>query len=329
MRIAVVGLGSWGCALSQHLATKGVAILGWDTDLALLDEIRFKRENSRYLPGQILHESIHTAKSLEEVASESVVLIALPSKALSSVSPKFLGALPRDATIVSVVKGFEPLSAKTPLSFLREIAPSLKYCSLSGPSFAKDIVKGLPASIVAASKDAGIAEKVAALFSSTTLRVYRSEDEIGVELGGALKNVIAIAAGVSDGLDLGDSARAGTITRGLAEITRLAVALGAKRETLSGLSGLGDLLMTATSIQSRNRKVGLRLGKGEKLEDILSTLGSTAEGVSTAPLALSLARSHGVEVPIIEGVNRLLFEGLNPRELAFGLITRPLRAEFD
>lgn len=329
MRVAVIGLGSWGTALSQHLASKDISIIGWDINKELLEEISFKKTNSRYLPSSKLSDKIEVSDSLSDLSQEKIVIIALPSKVIGSLSSKIFETFSPDTIVVSVVKGFEPQSSKTPIAFFRSIAPNLKYCILSGPSFAKDVIKGLPASVVAASQDPNVAEQIASLFSSSTLRVYSTYDEVGVELGGALKNVIAIAAGVSDGLSLGESARAGTITRGLAEITRLAVALGAKRETLSGLSGLGDLLMTATSDQSRNRLVGLRLGRGEKLPDILASIGSTAEGVSTAPLALSLARANEVETPIIEGVNKVLFEGLSPNDLASGLISRPLRAEFE
>lgn len=217
----------------------------------------------------------------------------------------------------------------TPLQYLEErIKAPLSYGVLSGPSFAKDVVQGRPCGVVAASRDETTARRIAELFSSESMKVYVSLDPLGVELGGAVKNVIALAAGLSDGLGFGESARAGLITRGLAEIMRLAEAMGAKRETLAGLSGLGDLSMTASSPTSRNYTVGFRLGKGEKLSDILFDLGSVAEGVHTAPIVMKLALRYSVEVPICEQVNQLLLGKSTPKELVRNLMARPLRSEF-
>lgn len=232
--------------------------------------------------------------------------------------------------IVSATKGLERDSGLTPLSYAAEKLSVARdtLAVISGPSFASDLVAGHPISIVAGSTSEPLAHEVATTLSTESLRVYTSTDPLGVELGGILKNVIAIAAGVSDSLEYGPSARAALITRGLAEMAALATAMGANFKTLSGLSGLGDLLMTATENQSRNRAVGLQLGKGAKLEDVIASLGSTAEGVSSAPLVQKVAREKGVEVPITDQVVRLLRGEVIPGELTKALMSRPLRREF-
>jgi glycerol-3-phosphate dehydrogenase (NAD(P)+) len=241
-----------------------------------------------------------------------------------------LPKLPSFKTLVSATKGLEKTTGQSPLTFARKTLqiPEGALCVISGPSFASDLAAGRPLSVTAASQSAETATAVAEALSGDSLRVYMSTDPLGVELGGILKNVIAIACGASDSLGFGPSARAALITRGLAEMSRLAVAAGADARTLSGLSGLGDLVMTATEDQSRNRQVGLRLGRGEKIDEIIKTLGSTAEGVSTAPLVQQLARQKGVETPITDLVARLIEGAIAPTDLAKALMNRPLRSEF-
>ncbi len=326
-QIAVLGLGNWGTALANHLANKGYPVLGWTIHPEVVESINSKNINPYCLSDLRLSQNLRATLDLGLASSRSTVVLAFPSAALSELIPTLSPA--KDAILVSAIKGIEMNSLLTPLGFCeRNLKRPCKLAVLSGPSFAKDVAAGLPCGVVAASKDRLTARKVAELFSNEYMKAYVSDDAIGVELGGILKNVIAVAAGICDGLQLGDSARVGLITRGLAEITRLAVALGARRETLAGLSGLGDLTMTATCDASRNRTVGLRLGRGESLDHIVETLGSVAEGVKTAPLVLQLARKHQVEMPITEEMNQILLGKASAQDALAKLISRPIKSEF-
>ena len=326
-QVSVIGLGHWGTALANHCASKGLSVCGWSRELSVVESINSQHRNSGYLSEVVLHESLVATHSLEEALSAEFVVLALPARVLPEVIP--LLRMGEEQIVVSAIKGLEPKSAMTPLSFAAAHLPQKNPLSvLSGPSFAKDIVARRPAGVVAASADEGVARKVAELFTSDCLKVYISTDPLGVELGGILKNVIALAAGVCDGLQYGDSARAGLITRGLAEMMRLAGAMGADIRTLSGLSGLGDLVMTSTVDLSRNRTVGLRLGRGEKLDHIVKTLGSVAEGVWTTPLAVKLAEKYEIDMPITLGVQKLLNGEATPQEMAKMLLSRPPRREF-
>lgn len=325
LTVGVIGLGNWGTALAQHLSVKGITVIGWSKDKEEVQSIQNSKMHPHFFPGkQLLFRAVDT---LSEVLKSQTVIIAVPSAALDEVvsSMKNVDAL----QIVSAIKGFEKENLLTPLQYLEKKGCNPKnLCVLSGPSFASEVIEQKPCGIVAASVQESFAQIVAALFSSPSMRVYTSSDPLGVELGGALKNVIALAAGVSDGLGFGDSARAGLITRGLSEMVRLGVALGAKKETFFGLSGLGDLAMTASSTTSRNHTVGFRLGKGESLDHILRTLGSVSEGVATAPLVLDLAKRHSLEMPIAEAICELLRGGTTALAMAQRLMERPLRSEF-
>ena len=325
--VSVLGLGNWGTALAHHLAEKGIAVTGWSREPDVVISIRDSRRHPHCLKEFELSSNIHATGDLEQALAAQFIVLVTPSDALVEMVPAIARA--EDAIVVSAVKGFEMQSRTTPLGYLARIAPQLNQTvAFSGPSFAHDVTSGKPCGIVAASRNSSAAAQVAQLFSGRSMKVYTSDDPIGVELGGAVKNVIAVAAGVSDGLDLGDSARAGLITRGLAEMMRLAHALGAKRETLAGLSGLGDLSMTATSSQSRNRTVGYRLGRGEKLQEIIQSLGSVAEGVRSAPIVEALALEHKVDMPIVHAVGKLLRSEFGAHELARELVARPTKAEF-
>lgn len=325
--VGVLGAGNFGTALSQHLASRGCKVIAWSISEDLVHSINSSRRHNLYLSDIDLHENIVATTDLEEALNCPKVLLALPSAALPEVLPKL--SFKPETLLISVVKGLTGDSLETPLQATKRLLnPCPVLTVLSGPSFAIDIVKGLPSGLVAAAEKEEDARTVAALFSNESMKVYVSTDPLGVELGGILKNVIAVAAGISDGLGLGDSARAGLITRGLVEMSRLAAAMGAKARTLSGLSGLGDLVLTATCDSSRNRTVGLRLGKGEKLEHIIKTLGSTAEGVRTAPYVLQLAAKHGVEMPVTEHVSRVIEGAMTPQQALQSLITRPLKKEF-
>jgi len=326
--ISVLGLGNWGTALANHLATAGHSVLGWTIEEEIVQGIKENRRNPCFQSQTELSKNLEATLDLKACLKNQIVLFALPAVALSDVVPRLL--LEDGAIFISAVKGLEQKTLLTPLQFAKQNLPNKNvfFTVLSGPSFAKDLVDGRPAGIVSASNKPEIAKRVAEIFSNETLKIYTSSDPLGVEIGGIVKNVIALAAGVCDGLQLGDSARAGLITRGLAEIMRLATAMGANPKTLAGLSGLGDLVLTATSTTSRNYTVGARLGSGESLDHIIQTLGSTAEGVTTTPLVLSLASKHSVEMPICMAVNRILTGESTPTAVVQELISRPLKEEF-
>lgn len=326
--ISVLGLGNWGTALAHHLASKGYEVVGWTNEPEVAESIGKTGRNAKYLPFAELSPKLKATTNLEEALLKEVIVLAIPSSALSDVVPR-LKVL--DSTIiVSATKGIEKTTKLTPLQFVdKNLSKKASMAVLSGPSFAKDVVKRLPVGVVAASSDEAVARRVADLFTSEWMRVYVSTDPLGVELGGITKNIIALAAGVCDGLGFGESARAGLITRGLAEMMKFAKAMGAEEKTLFGLSGLGDLAMTATSSTSRNHTVGVRLGRGEKLSDIIASLGSVAEGVATTPLILDLARQRGVEMPITEHVSLLCEGKLSAPDLAKSLVSRPTKREFD
>ena len=324
-RIAVVGMGAWGSALALHCARAGHSVVGWNRDKAVVE--RALSSGEFQFAGAMLPfpSNLKITHQLQDTANAELTIIALPARALAEVGPHVAARV-----IVSATKGLEKDSGLTPLSYAAEKLKLARdtLAVISGPSFASDLIAGHPISIVASSSSEALAQEVATTLSNESLRVYTSTDPLGVELGGILKNVIAIAAGVSDSLEYGPSARAALITRGLAEMAALATAMGANFKTLSGLSGLGDLLMTATESQSRNRAVGLQLGKGAKLSAVIASLGSTAEGVSSAPLVQRLAQEKGVAVPITDQVVRLLRGEVVPGELTKALMNRPLRREF-
>jgi glycerol-3-phosphate dehydrogenase (NAD(P)+) len=314
--IGVVGLGNWGTALAQHCSALGNKVIGWDRDRSVVNSINTNKCHSKYHEGISLN--FDATDNIDECINSEFIILAVPSEALETIR---LENIRKDSIIISAIKGF--IGEKTPLQYL-ESKVSNSLCVLSGPSFAYDVIRGNPLGIVAGSKD--VAEIVSTKFSGRGMRIYPSTDSLGVELGGALKNIIAIAAGVSDGLGYGDSTRAGIITRGLAEMIRLSSALGAKFETLCGLSGLGDLLMTASSPLSRNRTLGFRLGRGEKIQDI--NLGSVAEGIGTSKKALILGKKCGVELPITEQVVKLIEGEITPIEMEKNLLARALNKEF-
>ncbi|MCB0328538.1 MAG: NAD(P)-dependent glycerol-3-phosphate dehydrogenase [Bdellovibrionales bacterium] len=325
--IGVLGLGNWGTALSDHLARNGHHVVCWDRDAAVIQSVRNHGKNSRYHSEFTLHEDLQPVDDPDTVFQQPVLLLTIPSKALEEVFKS--REMPQDTMIISAIKGLEPHTLLTPLQFMHKRYPMHERLAVfSGPSFSSDVIRRRPAGVVAASRDGVVAREVSELFRGDTMRVYLSSDPLGVELGGILKNVIALAVGVSDGLDLGDSARAALITRGLAEMTRLAVAMGAQEKTLFGLSGMGDLIMTATCDRSRNRTVGLRLGRGEPLEDILRTLGSTAEAVGTTQLVMQLAEEHQVEMPIAEAASAMLAGEVSPSDMIQRFISRPTKSEF-
>ena len=324
--VSVIGLGNWGTALANHLAKNGCEVRGWSNSPAEIDGINEWHKNPTYLKDVELHERFSACRSMEDLFKCDLLLLVVPSAALGSVVPR-LSSLSSDIPIISAIKGFEEKTLKTPLQFAKEYLPN-PLCVISGPSFAVEIAHGKPAGVVAASSDDATARFVAETFSSPLLKVYTSNDPLGVELGGAVKNVIALAAGMCDGLDLGESARAGLITRGLAEIVRLASAMGAQPQTFSGLSGIGDLAMTATSPLSRNHTVGFLLGQGKSLNEILETLGSVCEGVHSTPLVMKLAKSFNIDMPITEQMDKFLKGEVSVHQVVENLLLRPMKREF-
>ncbi|HMO02364.1 MAG TPA: NAD(P)H-dependent glycerol-3-phosphate dehydrogenase [Oligoflexia bacterium] len=327
-KLTVLALGSWGTALAEHLARAGRDVLGWTKSGEIAETINNHHRNPCYLRECALSPRLIATTDLNEALKRDIIILATPSSALAEFAEIFVVA-PGNFIIVSAVKGLEPNSLMTPLQFLKSkgIAEN-RLAVLSGPSFAVDVAALRPVGVVSASADGRLAEQVGRIFTANFLRAYFSDDPLGVELGGIVKNVIAIAAGVSDALGFGESARAGLVTRGLAEMMRLARCLGAKPLTLCGLSGLGDLSMTVTSDLSRNRQVGLRLGAGEPLDKIIGDLGTVAEGIYSTPLIEKLSFELQVEMPITRQVARLLRGEADPRVMAEELIRRSPKYEF-
>lgn len=326
--IAVIGAGSWGTALAVLLAEKNYEVSLWVYENALAQEIKRTRVNRVYLPGVSLLERIKVSDEIEEVIKDAeYILNAVPTQFIREVFKNTATHISQDAVVVSVSKGIEKRTLLTPSQVLRELL-GRDVAVLSGPTFAKEVIRKLPTAVTIASTDGNAGIRLQGLFSTDYLRVYTHDDVLGVELGGALKNVIAIASGISDGLALGFNARAALITRGLAEITRLGVAMGARENTFGGLSGLGDLLLTCTSRISRNYTVGFELGGGRRLKDILSGMVMVAEGIATAESAYELSQRYKVEMPIVEQVYSIIYEDKDPATAVRDLMNRSLKSEF-
>ena len=327
--IAVLGAGSWGTALALLLAGNGYPVLFWGKDSARMARMAHDNENSVYLPGYPFPESLKVNDDLEDItATTGNVVIAVPSHAFRATLNAIVPGLSPDASISWASKGLETGSGKVLSQVFSEICSDrIQSSVISGPTFASEVAKGLPTVLTVASENAKTAANVASWLRNDRVRVYTNNDVIGVQLGGAIKNVMAIAAGISDGLGFGVNARAALITRGLAELQRLGIAMGGKPETFSGLTGAGDLILTCTDNLSRNRRVGLGLGQGRALSEILAELGQEAEGVSTAKELLQVARAHKVDMPITEQVYKVLYEHLAPKKAVEALFERQARSE--
>jgi glycerol-3-phosphate dehydrogenase (NAD(P)+) len=330
-RIVVLGAGSWGTALAVHLARDGRPVCLWARDEALVEEMIANAANTRYLADVPLPAAVLPTASLETALDAAqFVVVAVPSHGLRAVVRTAAPRLPADAVVVSAAKGLEADSLLRMSEVIEEeTGGRLPVVVLSGPSFAAEVARGLPTAVLAASSNERAATRVQEQFRGRGLRLYVSDDVAGVEIGGALKNVIAIAAGVVEGLGLGRNAMAALITRGLAEISRLASAEGARRETLAGLSGLGDMVLTCTGDLSRNRHVGIELGRGRRLEDILGGMRMVAEGVPTTRAALALGARHGLELPIAAQMSAVLDGRVSPLDAVEMLMGRRQRAEVD
>lgn len=327
--VGVLGAGSWGTALSVHLARQGHVVRLWARDPRLVEEMHVRRANAVYLPDVTLPKCIVVTNALDAALDESdLVVSAMPSHGCRAVMRAAAPHVKIGATIVSATKGLEADTLQRPSEVIaEELGAGHPVVALSGPSFATEVAHELPTAVVAASSHPGATHIVQAEFRGPCFRLYGSDDVIGVEIGGALKNVIAIAAGVVEGLGLGHNALAALITRGLAELTRLACAAGGRRETLAGLSGLGDLVLTCTGDLSRNRHVGIELARGRKLDEILAGMKMVAEGVQTTGAALALGARHGVELPIVTQMAEVLAGRADVRSAFDALMVRRQRAE--
>lgn len=332
MRVAVLGDGGWGTALALALARNGHAPRVWGPSEEYIREIRETRRNRKFMPGVELPAAIEwTADPEETLAGAEAVVLVVPSKYVRATLERFAGAYRAAGAppVVSATKGFDESTQERMTEAVAELWSAKAPAALSGPSIAPETARGVPTAVTVACADEAGARRFQDLFNGDTFRVYTSDDVRGVELGGALKNVIALAAGVCDGLGFGHNAKAALITRGLAEITRLGVALGAHPQTFYGLSGIGDLMVTCFSPQSRNRTVGERLGRGETLAQILAGMEQVAEGVCTCGPALALARAADVPAPVMEQVDAILHRGKKPKDAVVELMRRDPRAERD
>jgi glycerol-3-phosphate dehydrogenase (NAD(P)+) len=328
MRVGVIGAGAWGTALAKILTENGLDATLWCREEDVRLSIVERRENARFLPEVSLPMGLKATSDFAEAAGQAEILVlAVPSSYVRAVAREVAPFARGPRRIVSATKGLEEDTHVRMSEVLTETFPGVAPVALSGPSFAREVAFSEPTAVVAASQDLDAAREVQARFSTPTFRIYTNEDVLGVELGGALKNVIALAVGVATGLGLGHNPKAALMTRGLAEIARLVEAMGGRRDTLFGLAGMGDLVLTCTGLLSRNRQVGIELGKGRKLSDILAGMEQVAEGVRTTHAAVALAAEHGVEMPIVAQMERLLRGVTTPREVMRELMTRPLKAE--
>jgi len=330
-RIAVIGAGAWGTALSIVLGRRSnQRVTLWAREKEVCDSISERRVNEMFLPGHRIPDSVSATQSLEEaLAHAEIVVSVMPSQHCRKLFEQMRPHIRPAMLFVSATKGLEESTLLRMTEVIASVlGPQFKVAALSGPSFAKEAARGDPTAIAVASNDSNICELVQREFSDPGLRVYTNDDVVGVELGGALKNTIAIAAGICDGLGLGHNSVAALITRGLAEITRLVIACGGKQETMSGLAGLGDLVLTCTGGLSRNRSVGVELGRGRSLPEIIAGMrGMVAEGVFTTQAAVGLAEEKGVEMPIAEQMHAILNRGKSPRDAIHDLMTRSAKSE--
>ncbi|MBU1190989.1 MAG: NAD(P)-dependent glycerol-3-phosphate dehydrogenase [Gammaproteobacteria bacterium] len=328
--IAVLGTGSWGTALAILLARNGHAVRLWGNEPAVMAELARARCNARYLPDTPFPDGISIYADLgAALADQADVLVAVPSHAFREVLNLISTKLQPDTALAWATKGLEMASGKLLHEVAEEVLPDQPHAVISGPTFAREVAAGLPTAATVAGSDLRTAEHFAALLRGTSFRAYTSNDRVGVEIGGALKNVLAIAAGISDGLGFGANSRAALITRGLAEMIRLGEALGGHRETFMGLAGVGDLVLTCTDDQSRNRRMGLALGRGQSRAAAQKSIDQVIEGVDTAREIHKLGKQYKVDLPITEQVYRVLYENLDPREAVQTLLAREPKAETD
>ncbi len=328
-RVAVLGDGAWGTALSMVLVERGAAVIQWSWSAERATELQTSRMNRKYLPGYKMPDRVTVTHDPAAFGHADLVVCAVPSRYLRDVLTVLKPHVQRGRPFVSATKGLEFPSHKRATEILREVLGPRPLAVVSGPSHAEEVIEHLPTAVVAASADMGLALRVQDLLTTERFRVYTSSDVPGVELGGALKNVLAIAGGMVDGLQLGDNAKAALLTRGQAEMARLGVALGGRRDTFNGLSGIGDLVVSCISRHGRNRLVGERIGRGEKLEQVLADIPGVPEGVLTCRAVRSLAQETGVEMPISSEIHAVLYEGKDPRRAVADLMLRQQKDEVE
>lgn len=327
-KIAVLGSGSWGTALAIMLVRYGHQVTIWARRKDAVEQMRATRENKQYLPNIVLPEALQFTDSLEDVMQEAeIILSAVPSKAVRGMMEQISPMVKEGQIIVNVAKGLEQGTLLRLSQVIEETVPQAKICVLSGPSHAEEVAKDIPTTCVAAAKEEAVAKAVQEEFMNPNFRVYTNTDVVGVEIGAAMKNVMALAAGVSDGVGFGDNTKAALMTRGIAEMKRLGMAMGGEAETFAGLSGIGDLIVTCTSMHSRNRRAGILLGKGYTLDQTLAEVKMVVEGVNTAKAALEVAQKYHVELPITQAMNQVLFEGKEVRQAVMDLMTRVGKSE--
>jgi glycerol-3-phosphate dehydrogenase (NAD(P)+) len=325
--IGVIGAGAWGTALAQACAQNGRDVRLWAFESDVVEAINSKRENTMFLAGATLHANIRATSDPAGLGGCGAYLVVTPAQHTRATLKQFADVISHGAPVLLCSKGFERDTLALMTDVLGDVLPQAVPAVLSGPSFAADVVKGLPTAVTLACAHETLGEQLMAAVGSPTFRPYWTDDLIGAEAGGAVKNVLAIAAGVVEGLELGKSAHAALIARGFAEMTRLGEALGARRETLAGLCGLGDLVLTCSSPQSRNMSCGLALGRGQSLSDIMASRNAVTEGVASAPAVVALGRKHGVDLPICEAIDDVLSQRKDLKAAIESLLNRPFRAE--
>ncbi len=326
-KIGVIGAGAWGTALAQSMAGAGREVVIWAREPEIVASINGQHENTLFLPGITLHENIKATDSLTTAAQCDVLLITTPAQHVRTTLQSLKADVGDGKPFVICAKGIEIETGLLLSQVAKEVVPNGSFAILTGPTFAAEIARGLPSAVTIACADKDVCQQLQEALSSRTLRTYATDDVIGAQIGGAVKNVIAIACGVIDGRGMGESARAALVTRGLAEMSRLATAMGAKKETLMGQCGVGDLILTCSSMQSRNFSLGAALGKGEKLADILGARNSVTEGVHTAKALVVMAKNNAVDMPIAAAVNACLSDGASVEETIEKMLDRPLKAE--
>lgn len=328
MKIAVIGSGSWGTAVAVLLANKNYDVYLWSWKQEETDTLNSDRENKKYLPEIKFPHNIICSHDMGECVNEAELIVtAVPSPATRATAKQLSEVVADGQKIVNISKGLEEGTLLRLSQVYSEEIPQARFAAMSGPSHAEEVSRRLPTTNVVASEDIELAKEIQNIFMDEVFRVYTDTDITGVELGGSLKNVIALCAGISDGLGYGDNTKAALMTRGLAEISRLGVAMGAEEKTFMGLSGIGDLMVTCTSMHSRNRRAGILLGKGKSLQETLDEVQMVVEGVNTAKAAYELSKKFGVEMPIVEEANNILYNGSDAREAVIRLMTREKREE--
>lgn len=327
-KVTVIGSGSWGTALAIMLAKEGHEVLIWARREDVVEELLQKRTNEKYLPGVTIPPEIQaTTDRKAAVEGAEIIIFAVPSRAVRSTLEDFADILQKGQILVNVAKGLEDGTLLRLSEVMESIAPQCEICVLSGPSHAEEVARNIPTACLIASKNEAVARLVQEEFRNPRFRLYTNTDLVGVEIGAALKNIMALAAGMSDGLGFGDNTKAALMTRGIAEMKRLGIAMGGRAETFAGLSGIGDLIVTCTSMHSRNRRAGILLGQGKSLQETLDAVQMVVEGVNTVEAACHLAEKYGVSMPITETINEVLFHGLPAEEAVQELMTRESKAE--